>query len=460
MDKAAGGGDFSTYDGYIEQHFDSMVGELRRFCAQPTLAGQRIGFDEGVALVRDALEPLGAQIRILPIEDSPPVALAELGAGERTLLMYNHYDVQPPEPLELWDSPPFAGEVRAGRFFARGVADDRGDLLARVLAIRAYQATIGKLPIRIKWLIEGEEEVGSPHLAPVVREHASELGADWCAWEASSRDVAGNAQLVCGLKGMLYVELHAKGPAFDAHSGLGGIIPNPAWRLVLALATLRDERGNFVMDGLDALVDSPSPEDRAAADAVPFDEQGMLALYGLEHWQRNLQGQEVLHAEYFEPTANIAGFYSGYQGEGAKTIVPSQATVKMDFRLVPHQTPENMLPLLRAHFDRRGFNEVEIVQIGALDPARTSVSSPLVQAAARAWQAMGEKRVVIVPSSGGSGPASLITTELGIPTVSTGCIASAGSKVHAPNESISLDDFREGIRYWGRFFAELVRGSC
>ena len=172
---------FSGYDRYIEQHFDHMVTELREFCSQPTLAGQRVGLEEGVALVQKAVEPLGARTRIVPAGDAPPVVLAELGAGKRTLLLYNHYDVQPPEPLELWDSPPYAGEVRDGRFYARGVADDRGDLLSRVLAIRAYKATIGELPLRIRWLIEGEEEVGSPNLAPVVEQHAEELRADWCA---------------------------------------------------------------------------------------------------------------------------------------------------------------------------------------------------------------------------------------------------------------------------------------
>lgn len=448
--------DFSDYDGYIERNFDAMVEELRRFCSAPTLAGQRIGWDEGTALVEGLLQPLGASTRILPVGDAPPVVFAELGSGERTLLMYNHYDVQPPEPLELWESPPYAGDVRGGNFYARGVADDRGDLLSRALAIRAYRATVGELPLRIRWLIEGEEEVGSPHLAPVVREHAEELRADWCAWEASGRDVAGNPQIICGLKGMLYVELHATGPAYDAHSGLGGVLPNPAWRLVTALSTLRDEQGNFVMDGLEELVDPPSEAEKRAADAMPFDEQARLDLYGISGWQRGLKGREALYAEMFEPTANIAGFTSGYSGEGSKTIVPSKAMVKMDFRLVPHQTPDKMLEKLRAHFARRGYSDIEVVQIGELQPAKTPVDSPLVQAAAGVWHDMGVANVVIAPTTGGSGPMSLITAELGVPTIMAGGVGFAGSRAHAPNESIRLNDFKTGIRYWGRLFAKLA----
>ena len=170
-------------------------------------------------LVQGLVEPLGARTRVALIGDDPPVVLAELGAGERTLLMYNHYDVQPPDPLDLWESPPYAGEVREGNFYARGVADDRGDFMARVLAIRAYKATIGELPLRLRWLVEGEEEIGSPHLAPVVERHAQDLRADWCAWEGAGRDAQGIPQVVCGMKGMLYVELRATGPAQDAHFG-------------------------------------------------------------------------------------------------------------------------------------------------------------------------------------------------------------------------------------------------
>ena len=448
--------DFGAYDAYIEGNFAAMIEELRHFCSQPTLAGQGIGLEEGVALVREALEPLGARVKVVPIEGAPPVVLAELGSGERTLLLYNHYDVQPPEPLELWDSPPYAGEVREGRIYARGVADDRGDLLSRILAIRAYQATIGDLPLRLRWLVEGEEEVGSPHLGPIATEHADDLRADWCAWEGSWRDIHGNPQVICGLKGMLYVELHATGPAYDIHSGTGGIMPNPAWRLVMALSTLRDERGNFVMDGLEDLVDRPTQAEVEAIFRMPFDEQALLDLYGIKGWQRGMSGQEVLVVEQFEPTANIAGFVSGYGGEGAKTIVPSKAMVKMDFRLVPRQTPEKMLALLRAHLDRRGYSDIEIVTLGELLPAKTPIDSPLVRVSEQVWHDLGVEPVVIAPMTGGSGPASLISNELGIPLVITAGVSFSGSRAHAPNESIQLEHFKQGIRYWGRFFARLA----
>jgi acetylornithine deacetylase/succinyl-diaminopimelate desuccinylase-like protein len=355
----------------------------------------------------------------------------------------------------LWESPPYAGDIRDGRFYARGVADDRGDFLSRVLAVRAYQATMGDLPLRLRWLVEGEEEVGSPHLEPVVKQHAAELQADWCAWEGSSRDQLERLRIVCGVKGMLYVELHATGPNRDAHSGMGGVLPNPAWRLVMALSTLRDDKGNFVMDGLDELVDPPTEQDKRAVEALPFDDQKSRAIYGLDNWQRGLSGRDVQFAELFDPTANIAGFHSGYGGEGSKTIVPSTAMVKMDFRLVPHQTPEKMLELLRAHFDRRGYSDVEIVKLGQLYPAKIAVDSPLVLMSVEAWHDLGEEDISVSPITGGSGPMSLIATDLGIPTVMTGGVGFAESRIHSPNESVRLEDFKLGVRYWGRFFARL-----
>jgi acetylornithine deacetylase/succinyl-diaminopimelate desuccinylase-like protein len=224
----------------------------------------------------------------------------------------------------------------------------------------------------------------------------------------------------------------------------------------MALSTLRDEKGNFVMDGLDELVVSPTEQDVKAVEAMPFDEQASLAVYGLDHWQRGLSGRDVLPAELFDPTANIAGFHSGYGGEGSKTIVPSKAVVKMDFRLVPNQTPEKMQELLRAHLDRRGYNDVEIVKLGQLYWAKTPVDDPVVQTSVQTWHDLGEERVVVSPMTGGSGPMSLIASYLGIPTVMTGGVAFADSRVHSPNESIRLDDFKMAIRYWGRFFSRLA----
>ena len=450
-------GDFRAYDAYIDHHFEDFVSELRAFCAQPALAGQGVGITETVQMVSHKLDELGCALDVVAVPDGgAPVIMGEMGAGARTLLLYNHYDVQPPGPLELWDSPPYAGEVRGGNFYARGAADDRGDLLGRIQAVRAYQSAIGPLPIRLRWLIEGEEEISSPHLEAVVRTHAGRPQADFCAWENGGRDVSGRPVVICGKMGLLYVEMRAKGPSRDVHSRDGGIVPNPAWRLIHALATLKDADDRITIDGMDALLESPTPADLAAADAMPFDEQALAGLYGIDHWQRGLKGREVLHARLFEPTANIAGFTSGYGGPGSMTIIPGTALAKLDFRLVPNQTPQNMLALLRAHLDRRGFNDIEIAVLGEHMPGKTPVDHPFVRDAVAVWSELEPEGAVVQPITSGTGPFALIANELGIPTARVCGPYYEGSALHSPNEHIRLQDYHTSLRYWGRLFSALA----
>ncbi len=451
--------EFRAYDRYIDAHFEEFIAELREFCAQPALAGQKIGIAESVAMVKRKLDQLGANSEIVPVDDGAPVILGELGSGARTLLLYNHYDVQPPEPLELWDSPPYAGEVRDGKFYARGVADDRGDLLGRIQAIRAYESTIGALPLRLRWLIEGEEEITSPHLGDIVLTNASRLQADFCAWENGSRNELEQPVVICGQKGLLNVELRATGPVRDVHSRDGGIVPNPAWRLVQALATIKDSDDRITLDGLDALIEPPTPTDLAALDAMPFDEEALKKLYGLGHWQRGLTGRDVLRARLFGPTANIQGLVSGYSGPRSKTIVPSTAVAKMDFRLVPTQSPEKMMELIRAHLDRRGFTDVQLVMLGGRVPGKTPVDHPFIKDALLVWDELEAGGASAQPMTGGSGPFALIANGLGIPTAKICGPGYEGSAIHSPNEHVRLDHYRTSLRYWGRLFARLAKAS-
>jgi acetylornithine deacetylase/succinyl-diaminopimelate desuccinylase-like protein len=449
--------DFAPYDNYIDAHFDEFVVELREFCAQPALAGQGIGIAESVEMVRGKLDEIGATVEVVAVPDGgAPVILGEMGSGVRTLLMYNHYDVQPPEPLELWNSPPYAGEVRDGRFYARGVADDKGDLLGRIQAIRAYEATCGPLPLKIRWLIEGEEEVTSPHLAEVVRANRERLQADFCAWENGSRNEMGMHTLICGQKGLLNVELRARGADRDIHSRDGGIVPNAAWRLVQALATIKDAEDRITLDGLDEMVVPPSKADLDAAARMPFEEETLKRLYGVDKWQRGLTGRDVLNARMFEPTCNIAGFVSGYGGPGSKTIVPSEALVKMDFRLVPNQTPDRMMELLRAHLDRRGFSDVKLRMLGGRLPGKTPVDHPFVREALAVWEELEPGSAVAQPMTGGSGPLALIANEMGIPAAKICGPGYEGSAIHSPNEHVRLEDYKLSLRYWGRLLVRLA----
>jgi acetylornithine deacetylase/succinyl-diaminopimelate desuccinylase-like protein len=278
------------------------------------------------------------------------------------------------------------------------------------------------------------------------------LAADACLWEGSMKDGSGRPMIYCGTKGIAYVELRAKGASYDLHSMYGNIAPNPAWRLIQALRTLKDEDGNVTLDGLDELADEPSEKDLEAISNIPFDAGEMKKSWGVASLDRDLSGEEALREMLLEPSANIAGFMSGYTGPGSKTIVPSEAFVKMDFRLVVGQSPGQVVELIRSHLRKRGFEDIEVVELHGVEAAKTPVDSPVVQTAVETWRDLGHEDAVVYPTIGGSGPTSLIATELGIPTIMTGSVANTDSRLHSPNEWVRLDDYYEAISYFARFF--------
>ena len=440
------------FNTYVEDNAERFIEELKGFCRQPSIAAQGIDLDEMAELVRARMQRLGADVRLMPLVGGPPVIYGELGEGERTLLIYNHYDVQPPDPLDEWVSEPFDPQVREGKMYARGVADNKGDLLARLQAVEAYQATLGRLPLKLKWIIEGEEEVGSPHLTAFAAEHAELLPADGCIWEAGSKDMKERPTITLGVKGIMYLELRAHGARSDLHSSLATIVPNPAWRLVWALSTLKDENDNILVDGLMDYVAEPTDAEMAMLAAVPFEDELMRADLHIPQFVRGLTGIEALKKHLYEPTCTICGLRSGYIDQGTKTVLPSTAMVKLDFRLVPNLEPDLIADLLRRHLDRRGFTDIEVVPAHGEHPAKAPPDAPIVKAAIAAAEAVYRQSPVVVPLMAGSGPMYPLTQAFGTPAFSAG-VGHAKSNAHGPNESIRLDDYFEGIRFIG----ELIR---
>src|SRR5918998_3187666 len=272
---------------------EELLGELNEFLRMPSISAREDesgGFRNCAQWVAGKLEEAGAEASIIETEGHP-VVYAEVGSGGSTLLSYGHYDVQPPEPLDLWESDPFEPTIRDGGLYARGVADDKGDVLARIQALRLYTEQHGPLPFRLKFLIEGEEEIGSLNLASFVRSNADLLSADACLWEGSMKDGAGRPMIFCGTKGMAYVELRARGASHDLHSMYGGIAPNPVWRLIQALRTIKGEYGEITLDGLDELAEEPSEKDLEAIRKIPFNAEELKASWGVDAFDRNLSGE-------------------------------------------------------------------------------------------------------------------------------------------------------------------------
>jgi len=445
------------FNAYVEANAGRFIEELKAFCRQPSIAAQGIGLEEMGQLVRARLEKLGAEVCLMPVDGGPPVIYAELGEGQRTLLLYNHYDVQPPDPLDLWDSGPFDPQIREGKLYARGVADNKGDLLARLQAIEAYRATLGKLPLKIKCVFEGEEEVGSPHLASFAAEHAKLLAADGCLWETGRKDESDRPTISLGLKGIMYLELRARGAESDLHSSMATLVPNPAWRLVWALSTLKDEDDHILVDGFMEHVAEPTPADMAMLAAIPFEEEKMRANLSIPRFIRGLTGVEALKKHLYEPTCTICGLRSGYIEEGGKTVLPNTALVKLDFRLVPDLEPDLVVELLRRHLDKRGFTDIEMVPINGLYPAKAPLDAPVVQAVIAAAQAVYGQEPVVYPLMAGSGPMYPLSQALGIPAVAVG-VGHAGSNLHAPNENVRLEDYFQGIHFVGELIRRFAAG--
>jgi acetylornithine deacetylase/succinyl-diaminopimelate desuccinylase-like protein len=445
------------YDSYLKKNLDNSIAELSRFCEQPSVAAQNFGLRESATQAADMLKSRGFEVEIFSTDGAPVVFGERKGRVNKTLLFYNHYDVQPPEPLELWESPPFKPTLRDGKLFARGVSDDKGHLTSRLFAIDAFLDNDGELPCNIKFIIEGEEEISSIHLKDFVMSHADKLKADACIWEFGGVDHREVPVQYLGLRGICYVELSVETAKSDVHSGLGGsIFPNAAWRLIWALSTLKDENEHIRIPGHYDPVLPPSQRDRELMEALPETSEEYKTRYGVDHFIQNLTGGvELRIAEVFQPTCTICGLTSGYQGEGSKTVLPARASAKVDFRLVPNQTPEQVLKSLRIYLDNEGFSDVNIKYLGGEKPARTDPDDPFVALVVETARPVYGVPMQIVPLSGGSGPNHAFVHFLKLPVVSAG-IGYPGSQAHAPNENIRIDLYLKGAMHIVRILSEFA----
>jgi acetylornithine deacetylase/succinyl-diaminopimelate desuccinylase-like protein len=443
--------DLARVDRFLESELDRSLAELSTLVAQPSIAAQRIGIEDCAAQVAALFRRRGLATEILPTGGSPVVLAERKGRSARTLLFYNHYDVQPAEPLELWDSPPFAPARREGRLFGRGVSDDKGHLVARLHALDALLEAAGELPCGVKFVVEGEEEVGSVHLGEFVRAHQDRLAADACVWEFGGVDHLDMPVQYCGLRGICYVELSVETAAIDVHSGLGGsIFPNAAWRLVWALASLKGPDQRIRIPGHYATVRPPTPRDRELMAALPEVANEYRARFGVKRFLHGLEGgAELRLAEVFEPTCTVCGLTSGYQGPGSKTVLPARASAKVDFRLVPDQTPEQVLEGLRAHLDAEGFEDVRITFLGGEAPARSDPDHPFVRLVVEEAEPVYGTRMQLMPMIGGSGPNHLFVHLLGLPVATAG-LSHPDARVHAPNENIRIDLYLKHARHMAR----------
>ncbi len=445
-------------DQHIEDHVEHWIEQLGRLCAQRSISAQHDGIEETAVLVTEMLRENGFAAEVMPSNGHPVVYGEGEGTGEKTLLFYLHYDVQPPEPLDLWNSPPFEMTRRDDKLYARGISDDKGHIICRLAALTAVREAYGSLPCNVKFVIEGEEEIGSPNMPQFVEKHQEKLAADACIWEFGGVDYDGTPQQALGMRGICYIQFSVQTASQDAHSGLGGsIFPNAAWRLVWALNTLKDADETILIPGFYDDVLPPSERDLALLDKLPDQSARVKETYGLDGYVGGLEGGlEWKKTAVFEPTCTICGLDSGYQGEGTKTVLPATATAKVDFRMVPDQRPDDIFKKLRTHLDAQGFADVAIELLANGRPAKIDPDDPFVKLTLETAVDVYGKEMMVQPIIGGSGPSYPFVHILNLPIVSAG-LGYPDGQVHAPNENIRINDLLLGIKHTARIIERFGR---
>ncbi|OGN75867.1 MAG: peptidase M20 [Chloroflexi bacterium GWB2_49_20] len=439
---------YPDLDSYLEDNLDQSIYELSRLVAQPSVGAQNLGMLECAELTAELMRKRGFETRLMPTGGAPVVFSERKGSKNKTLLFYCHYDVQPAEPFDLLETPPFEPSLRDGKLFGRGVSDDKGHITSRLFAIDALLDQFGELPCNIKFIIEGEEETGSIHLPDFVRKNKELLAADACIWEFGGVDHEETPLQYLGLRGICYVELSVTTAQIDVHSGLGGsIFPNSAWRLVWALNTLKDQNERILIPGHYDNIVPPTERDRQLMQLLPETSTEYKNRYGIKYFINGLtDGVDLRIAEVFQPTCTICGLTSGYQGPGSKTVLPAKASAKVNFRLIPNQTPEQILKQLRTHLDNEGFQDVEINFLGGGPAARTDPDDPFIKMVLDTARQVYGVEMKIIPLSGGSGPNYPFVHDLGLPVATAG-MGYPDTRGHAPNENIRIDLYLKHARH-------------
>ena len=448
---------------HIHSHRDRYVEELKAYLAIPSISAlPEHGADvrRCAEWTRDELSRIGLEnVRLIETPGNPVVYGDWLHAPDApTILFYGHYDVQPVDPLNLWESPPFEATVRDGELYARGAADDKGQIFMHFKAIEAHLKKAGRLPVNMKIMIEGEEEVGSAHLDDFIREHKADLAADVVVISDSAMFDRGVPSICYALRGLAYMQIDLRGTSSDLHSGVfGGAVANPAMVLAQVLAQLKDRGGRIKIPGFYDDVRPLSDAERAEWRKLPFNEKKYRKDLGAPKLAGE-SGYTVLERVWGRPTLEVNGILAGFTGEGAKTVIPAVAMAKISMRLVPDQRPDRIASLFEAHVRKITPKTVEltVTKMHGGKPWITEYDNPFVQAAGRAIE-QGFGKTPVFCREGGSIPVvSTFQEELGVPAVLFG-VGLPDENAHAPNERLDLGNFHNGIVASAVLYEEIAK---
>lgn len=433
---------------YVDTNKDQMIADLQRLVRQKSISSLNIGVRECAELLVEMMAEVGVEGRVMETAGLPVVYgfIAADRENAPTITIYNHYDVQPSDPDDAWDSPPWEARIIGDKMIGRGTTDAKGNLMAHLKAIQALKATTG-MPVNIKFVFDGEEESGSPSLPAWVDEHIEMLRAD-AALSFDGGFAAGNIpQVGLGSSGLASVKLFAKGGEKDLHSARARLVPNPAWKLVWALSTMKAPDGTITIDGFYDDIRPPTEVERAILEKTGFDDDAYKADLGVDEFLGGVSGVDALQQLLFTPTCNISGFGSGYVGEGSKTLLPSTAQVNLDFRLVADQDPKDIVAKVKAHLKKHGFDDIEVSAGGGVEASRTDPTSPFAQLVIESARQVYGQEPAVRPTGDASGrQGAWFATKLGVP----GAASSVGPpdwRGHAANEFMTLGHFINGVKY-------------
>jgi acetylornithine deacetylase/succinyl-diaminopimelate desuccinylase-like protein len=452
---------FTKYDRYVDRHARAFTERLQALCRMPSVAARGTGMRAIAETVEQLMQRIGIGTRSFKMGNGYPIIYGECGAGPSSYVVYGHYDVQPVGHLTEWSVGPFAATIDEGKLYARGAANSKGDLMARLAAVEAYQKTFGKLPISLRFIVEGEDGLGSPSLYRFTHEHADLLQAEGCIWDEGYRDTKEAPVVSLGFKGITFLELRAHGARSDLHSKWGTIVPNPAWRLVQALATITSPKGVITIDGFSSHIAPISEEDADVLKTIELDEVGLKREFRIGSWVRAMKGQTLVKEHIFGATCTICGISTGHTDAGAKTVLPSSAMARLDFRLVPDLTAKIVGELLRSHLDVRGFKDIEIIELGSAPLAKSSAKSGVARAVIESVAEVYGRPPLIYPMDPSSGPVGAVCGASQPPTPVASFGASyAASNPHGPDENIRIDDFLLNIKLIGRVIHKLAEKNA
>jgi len=436
---------------YIHDNQGRFVKDIIRLASQPSVSARKEGITECAAIVKSMVEEIGGTTRLLELPGAAPVVYGEIKSSRssKTILFYNHYDVQPEVPVELWKSPPFKPELREGRLYGRGVSDDKGELVSRLKLIESYIKVTGEPPCNVKFCFEGEEEVGSPHLEEYVNKNSDLFESDAVIWEYGKISGDGRPVVGLGVKGMIYLEFTVRSLSQDAHSMYAAALPSAVWRLTRMLSLIKDSNERILIPGWYDKVLDLSDDELKLLEEQPSEAEELLQTYGSEEFAGGMPLARAKKSLVARPTANIAGIWAGYTGPGSKTVLPAEAHCKMDFRLVPNQDPGELYAKLVSYLKENGYGDVKIATETMEPAARTSYKSELAQAAIKGAKDVFGKDPTIEISSAGTGPLYIFTRRYGVAGLDIG-ISPVDSALHSPNENIRLDFLERGMLWLGQ----------